>query len=105
MENGRSSPAKPTVITKIQRSAKPTTRNFPTTSGNMSSRPAKPERSPSKTKNYLSSATAKKKNKTKSNSCCPKRVTSFSEKGSKAGSSFITTPPAKSMQGSTDEIM
>lgn len=58
--NGRLSQARRTVIMKTRRSAKPTKRNFPITLGNTRSRPAKSERSPLKTGNYLSNAKAKK---------------------------------------------
>src|SRR5947207_4278062 len=68
-----------------------------TSSAPTSSRPIKHDRLQPKATNYSSNAKAKR------NDCFPKLPISFSASASKAGSSFVTTPTARSTLSSTAE--
>src|SRR5436190_9307472 len=69
----------------------------------MNSRPIKQDRLRPRAETYLWNAKAKGNNSTKRNNCSPKLPISFSARASKAGSSSVTTPTARSMPSSTAE--
>src|SRR5205814_10170290 len=96
-ENGKSSPARHTVITKTRRQEKSIQKSSVTSSAPTSSRPIKQDRLQPRTTNYSSNAKAKR------NDCFPKLPISFSARASKAGSSSVTTPTARSTLSSTAE--